>query len=281
MAIDGWAPLIDGHVYFVSVKGYNKVGLHSLITSRPVTADTTPPSSGHVYDGQRSTVSGQIKDADFVTVISEMGSYWEGFSDPHSSISHYLLQVGTCRGCDDTLAQSHVGARTDVRFYDVSFKYGMPYYVTVTACNMAGLCTMATSDGVILDVTAPRTGNIIDGTQDEDVQYQASRTFLGCKWRGFQDPESVLDHYEWRVGTTPGGGEILEPTNAGLEEAIFHTLSRDDQLPVGPTLYTTVRAYNKAGDLEHVIDIISHIRRHLLLFSDGGQGSSNSLWFPN
>ncbi|XP_046570853.1 uncharacterized protein LOC124279103 [Haliotis rubra] len=247
IAIDGGAPLIDGHVYFVSVKGYNKVGLHSLITSRPVTADTTPPSSGHVYDGQRSTVSGQIKDADFVTVMSEMGSYWEGFSDPHSSISHYLLQVGKCRGCDDTLAQSHVGARTDVRFYDVSFKYGMPYYVTVTACNMAGLCTMATSDGVILDVTAPRTGNIIDGTRDEDVQYQASRTFLRCKWRGFQDPESGLDHYEWRVGTTPGGGEILEPTNAGLEEAIFQTLPRDNQLPLGQTLYTTVRAYNKAG----------------------------------
>ncbi|XP_067684738.1 uncharacterized protein [Haliotis asinina] len=239
------ATLIDGHVYFVSVKGYNKVGLHGLITSRPVTVDTTPPGRGHVHDGQRS--SGQIKDADFVTAMSEMGSYWEGFSDPHSSISHYLLQVGTCRGCDDTLTQSHVGARTDVRFYDVSFKHGVTYYVTVTACNMAGLCTMATSDGVVLDVTAPRTGNVIDGTRDEDIQYQASRTFLGCKWQGFQDPESGLDHYEWRVGTAPGGGEILEPTNAGLEEVIFHTLSRDHQLPVGQTLYTTVRAYNKAG----------------------------------
>ncbi|XP_071082513.1 uncharacterized protein [Haliotis cracherodii] len=247
MVIDGEAPLVDGHVYFVSVKGYNEVGLHSLITSRPVTADNTPPSRGHVYDGQRTNVRGQAKDADFVTLMSEMGSYWEGFSDPHSSISHYLLQVGTCRGCDDTLAQSHVGARTDVGFYDIAFKCGMTYYVTVTACNMASLCTMATSDGVILDVTAPRTGNIMDGTRDEDVQYQASRTFLGCKWRGFQDPESGLDHYEWRVGTTPEGDEILAATNAALEEAIFHTLSRDHQLPVGQTLYTTVRAYNKAG----------------------------------
>ncbi|XP_046557193.1 uncharacterized protein LOC124266445 [Haliotis rubra] len=70
---------------------------------------------------------------------------------------------------------------------------------------------------------------------------------MGCKWRGFHDPESGLDHYEWRVGTTPGGDEILATRNAALEEVIFHIFPRDQQLPVGQMMYSTVRAFNKGG----------------------------------
>ncbi len=74
------------------------------------------------------------------------------------------------------------------------------------------------------------------------------RTFLGCKWYGFQDAESGLDHYEWWVGTSEGGAEILTTQQAGLEEVSYHILSSSDQLPVQQKLYVTVRAYNKAGN---------------------------------
>ncbi|XP_046572499.1 uncharacterized protein LOC124280570 isoform X2 [Haliotis rubra] len=80
-----------------------------------------------------------------------------------------------------------------------------------------------------------------------DIQFQATRTFMGCKWRGFHDPESGLDHYGWRVGTTPGGDEILAARNAALEEGIFHIFPRDQQLPVGHMIYSTIRAFNKGG----------------------------------
>ncbi|XP_046571086.1 uncharacterized protein LOC124279318 [Haliotis rubra] len=179
--------------------------------------------------------------------MEDMGAHWEGFSDPHSTVSHFLVKVGTCPGCEDTVAEFDTGASTDVVFHHIMFAEGVRYYVTVTACNMAGLCSSATSDGVILDESPPVPGSVMDGTQDRDSQYQASRTFLGCKWHGFQDTESGLDHYEWQVGTTPGDNDILSSQHAALKEVAFLTLNESQMLPIGNKMYITVTAFNRAG----------------------------------
>ena len=50
---------------------------------------------------------------------------------------------------------------------------GLRYYVTVTACNTADMCTTVTSDGVIIDNTAPTAGKVQDGTGYYDTEYQA------------------------------------------------------------------------------------------------------------
>ncbi|XP_071084119.1 uncharacterized protein [Haliotis cracherodii] len=246
--MDTNARAIDGHSYFISLKGYNGAGLYTLTSSRPLVADTVPPSAGHVYDGVQSAASHGNKDKDYITSVSEMGAYWEGFVDPHSPIAVYKVKVGTCAGCDDTLGEIEYGLTPNISLLHILVSPGVKYFTTVTACNTADLCSSSsTSDGVVLDSSPPVSGTVQDGTGDVDIQFQASRTFIGCKWRGFHDPESGVGHYEWRVGTTPGGDEILAARNAALEEVIFHTMSRDQQLPVGRKIYTTVRAFNKAG----------------------------------
>ncbi|XP_046543946.1 uncharacterized protein LOC124254113 [Haliotis rubra] len=239
---------VDGHSYYISLKGYNGAGLYTLSSSRPLIADTMPPSAGHVYDGIQSTATPNDKDKDYITSVSEMEAYWEGFADPHSPIAVFKVKVGTCAGCDNTLEEIEYGLTPNISLQHILMSPGRKYFTTVTACNTAGVCSSpSSSDGVILDSSPPVTGTVQDGTGDVDIQFQAARTFIGCKWRGFYDPESGLDHYEWRVGTTSGGDEILTARNAALEEVIFHTLSPDQQLPVGQTIYATVRAYNKAG----------------------------------
>ncbi|XP_046561789.1 uncharacterized protein LOC124270793 [Haliotis rubra] len=215
--------LIDG-----TFQAINGAGLYTLSSSRPLVVDTTPPSSGHVYDGVQSAASHDDKDKDYITSVSEMAAYWEGFDDPHSSVAIYKVKISA---------------------YSTSCSPpGVKYFTTVTACNTAGLCSSSsTSDGVILDSSPPVPGTVQDGTGDMDIQFQATRTFIGCKWRGFSDPESGLDYYEWRVGTKPGADNILSARTAALGEVIFHTLSHDQQLPVRRTLYNTIRAFNKAG----------------------------------
>ena len=52
---------------------------------------------------------------------------------------------------------------------------GMRYFVSVTACNVADLCTTVSSDGFVLDRSPPSTGRVLDGTQGHDIMYQASR----------------------------------------------------------------------------------------------------------
>ncbi len=53
---------------------------------------------------------------------------------------------------------------------------GFTYYVTVTACNAADLCTSVTSDGVLVDDSAPLVGRVYDGGPGGgDISFQSSR----------------------------------------------------------------------------------------------------------
>ena len=50
---------------------------------------------------------------------------------------------------------------------------GLRYYMTVTACNTADMCTTVTSDGVIIDNRAPTAGAVQDGVGFYDTEYQS------------------------------------------------------------------------------------------------------------
>jgi len=71
--------------------------------------DTTPPTDGHVYDGQRSQMTGDKKDVDYQTESKVLYAYWEGFHDSHSVIQEYYVSVGTCQNCDDVLNRQALG----------------------------------------------------------------------------------------------------------------------------------------------------------------------------
>ena len=52
---------------------------------------------------------------------------------------------------------------------------GLTYYSSLTACNAAGLCSTAVSDGVMPDPTPPHAGVIKDGPGPEDADYMSSK----------------------------------------------------------------------------------------------------------
>lgn len=62
-------------------------------------------------------------------------------------------------------------------------KDGTKYYVKVSGCNSAGLCSNACSDGITIDTTPPIPPRVLDGyggkregcNGGDDLQYQASR----------------------------------------------------------------------------------------------------------
>lgn len=72
------------------------------------------------------------------------------------------------------------------------------------------------------------------------------RTYISAKWYGFDDPQSGLEKYVWRAGTTKGGSDIVSEIELHLTEtaAIYNTTLG---LPLNQRIYVTVRAYNKAG----------------------------------
>ncbi|XP_061193435.1 uncharacterized protein LOC133201664 [Saccostrea echinata] len=236
--------ITEGHAYFISVKAFNKAHLMSVATSWAYTVDLSPPTKGHVLD--ISPTGNSKMDIDFQTDMSILKVYWEGFYEPHSSIKEYFITVGTCLHCDDVIGYQSVGLVNDLTVDFVHFGPGLTYYTTVTACNTADLCTMAVSDGVIMDNSPPNVGMVIDGTSSADIEYQSIKNWIGVNWFGFNDPQSGLSHYVWWAGTTPGGKEILLEREVHLTQ-IATAYNITPHLRTGPRVYVTVRAYNKAG----------------------------------
>ncbi|XP_078664145.1 uncharacterized protein LOC144907216 [Branchiostoma floridae x Branchiostoma belcheri] len=233
--------LHEGHTYYVSVKAYNMAGLVAMATSSAVTVETTPPTMGNVYDGRREGVT---NDVDYQPDVTSLHAHWDGFHDPHTAISSYSWSVGTCPKCSNILQPQNVGILTEASVDGLTLFPGKTYYVTVTACNAADLCTSVTSDGVIPDTSPPVSGRVMDGALGSDVNYQATSNTLAAHWYGFTDPHSGLSHYEWRAGTTKGGEDILSVRKLHLTDVAIAT---NVSLPEKTTVYVTVTAYNRVG----------------------------------
>lgn len=76
------------------------------------------------------------------------------------------------------------------------------------------------------------------------------RKVVACKWYGFNDPQSSISHYEWRLGTTRGGDEIF--SNRDVHKSLQgvlpdYEMTTGQLLPINTRIFCTVRAYNKAG----------------------------------
>ena len=96
-----------------------------------------------------------------------------------------------------------------------------------------------------VDTTPPTvTGVPNDGT-GEDIDIQTAPTMLSANWADvFADLDGGITGYEWAIGSTPGGINIMSFTSVGLATSQTKTgLS----LVVGSTYYVTVRATNGSG----------------------------------
>ncbi|KAK3581574.1 hypothetical protein CHS0354_031921 [Potamilus streckersoni] len=243
--------LREGYPYFISIRAFNKLGLSSLATSWAYIVEASPPIMGHVYDGNSSLADQLgVKDLDFQTDLKNLTVRWEGFYDPHSSITSYYISVGRCPQCEDIMTEQKIGIKSEVTILHLPLVSGLTYYASITACNGADMCTTVMSDGITLDNSPPISGTVLDGVRGTDIYYQASDIYLAAEWFGYSDPQSGLDRYTYRVGTSPGGSNIIPETNLHLaEEVIITDVQRHNvsKLPLQTLIYTTVRVYNKAG----------------------------------
>ena len=82
------------------------------------------------------------------------------------------------------------------------------------------------------------------------------------------DAQSGISKYTWRLGTSAGDSDIIEETevHTGSEIILPDLQSVTGQtLPVGQRLFSTVRAYNKAGKSNCCeVDLFFHLM--LLLY---------------
>lgn len=140
----------NGRIYSVVT---DNSGNFSSVGELALNIDWTAPSIPVIQDGLSADVD------QFVTP-AEISANWSAASDQHSDIAFYELAVGTSSGAQDVIAFTNVGTSLSYTITGLSLNYGQMYYVTVRTTNGAGLTSLISSDGQLLQVpTNPPVAN--------------------------------------------------------------------------------------------------------------------------
>lgn len=190
-------------------------------------ADDTPPLAPIVTD-----------DGDYTSTLDRIHGSW-GAVDPESGIFAYEYCIGTSPGSDNVAPWLNVGGATQHTRTGLSLSDKQIYYISVRATNGAGLLgPTANSDGIIADATPPSRPVITD-----DGRFTPTNTSLHAAWTAI-DAESGIGGYQYSIGTTPGGTNVVGWTDAGTATSVTRTgLS----LVTGTTYYINVKARNTGG----------------------------------
>lgn len=96
-----------------------------------------------------------------------------------------------------------------------------------------------------MDLTPPVKFMVRDGT-GEDINISSSTTEVSANWDAGDDPESGISGYWYKIGTTPGGSEVLDWINNGRQQ-FFATSRTNLALTRGKKYYVTVKSVNGVG----------------------------------
>lgn len=198
-------------------------------------ADDTPPGQPTVTD-----------DGNYTAYTDRIHASWSA-SDPDSGIAAYKYCIGTAPGDTSVLDWTSVGSLTSVTKTGLALQDKEIYYVTVIAINGAGIeGPPAGSDGIIVDASVPSTPVVID-----DGKYTSDNLSLHASWSS-SDPESGIAGYEYSIGTSSGGTQVLAWTSAGLSLSMTNGFAIESPLTNGTKYYINVRAKNGGGGLSAV-----------------------------
>jgi hypothetical protein len=95
------------------------------------------------------------------------------------------------------------------------------------------------------DLTPPAAPVVHDGS-GEDIDVSFSTTEISANWEAAEDEESGISRYWYRIGTTPGGAEVLDWIDNGRTR-FFRTSRTHFSLVRGQQYYVTVKAVNGVG----------------------------------
>ncbi|XP_048250793.1 uncharacterized protein LOC124111176 [Haliotis rufescens] len=209
---------------WVKVRAINHVDLMRVgVADHPIVIDTSPPIAGTVYDGPVYK-----HDLNFTKDADKICANWFNFYDPESGISHYEVIVLSDSGIaisqpfdvDHKVHETCVDMPTDQLL-----EHSKRYTVSVTAFNAGHkqLNVTSTSDGVIVDLTPPVAGEVVDGRSANftDTAFSLHVATVATQWRGYTDPESNIREY---------AVEVLRARNLSSDFEVlrsWRTLSKD------------------------------------------------------
>ena len=249
--------LTSGQTYYFAVRAINGVGLTGPITNSNgqtygPTDTTAPGAPAAVRDGWY--IYGP--DGDETDDNHDLFANYDAASDQESGISFYQYAIGTTAGGNDTVNWTTlpaVGLCREVCATNLAAPNGLTmgrYYISVRAVNNAGITGPATSsDGQYAvrnssDTTPPSAPPAVRDGTGADISTQTSTTQLSANWDNSTDNESGVRCYYYKIGTTPGGTQVVNETQTSHDSPISRLTVTGLNLTVGQTYYVGVKSIN-------------------------------------
>ena len=136
--------------YFVTVQATTESGYRTTATSNGIQVDSSLPVSGKVRDGQTLT------DIDYQADDSYIYANWDEFLDEESGVIGYTWCAGTGKRICDIVPETDVSDNTSIsREIRPPLPRGIKIFITVMTSNKAGASSTSSSDGFVVDYTAP------------------------------------------------------------------------------------------------------------------------------
>jgi len=228
--------LANGQTYYVSVRAVDGAGnVSSVVSSDGVTVDAMGPT---VIISSTVEIGTNTSPIPITITFSETVT---GFEADDVTIGNGSLTSGSFSGSGLSYSFFVTPAEDDTVTIDIA---------SDAAQDIAGNGNLtATQFNIIYDTTPPTVGTVNDGT-GSDKDSQTSTSTIEANWSGFSDEGSGIVFYEWAIGTTSGGTNVQNWTDAGNITSVTNSsLSLTD----GTTYYISVRAEDNAGNVSSIV----------------------------
>ena len=223
-------------VIYVTIRGFNKVGLYQVANSNPIYISLHNPQLAVVFDGSKS------HDMQAQTGTSYLEAFWN-FHDPCLNVSYDWAILYS----NQTIVQNLTHVQTsESSNNNLAIDKDTRVYVLVSLNSSLGYVRSARSDGISIQVEPLIPGVVFDGPfPGVDFNHQASLTTLMANWNSFGGTNSqrrlsqTVINYELAVGTEPTLSNVFKYSNVYLNTSI--TLI-NLKLHANSTYYITVNA---------------------------------------
>ena len=237
--------LQDNISYYFSVKAKNGYqygnGWTDWYSSDIIKRDTVAPINGLITYNTGNYTTGSII-LSYITGTDTLSGY--DYAQLLLKESLYDPINGGCNAYDDyTIINASITQTVTLTDYQyMNLTDGRCYKFALRVYDKAGNVVVYTLGNEEYNVTSDSTppsqviitdGGVITGSRD-----------LTFSWTSATDPHTGIGHYEYALGTSLGGEQIISFTNNGLNQSIY---LQDLPLQDETTYYLTVRAYNRVG----------------------------------
>ncbi|XP_061166326.1 uncharacterized protein LOC133175235 [Saccostrea echinata] len=250
--------LPENEELFIVLTALNKAGLSTVKVSDGIRVDSSPPSLIQPPEILNRNKNGYVIDRSFLNLS------WR-FNDDESQIVKHVVGVKSHHeghtGIGDILLSGERPLALSLEKKDW-LQNGDAYYVTVTACNAAGLCSTANSENFTIDSSKPHFGHMLNAT------WSNLENKLELNLQNFTDADSSIDKYYIGVGGRYGSSELsqgiiylLHSGNWNDEQQLHVNIYRN--LTLNERVYLSLWSSNKAGlnsSVRHFAFYVSRIQ---------------------